>query len=368
MVPGIDFTNDPLLQGRLFSYLDTQLRRVGPNFAELPINRPINRVSNNQRDAFSRQTINKGRVAYFPNALAGGCPMHQPAAVDAFRSYAEKVDGAKIRARSNSFTDFFSQATLFWNSMSDWEKEHIVEAFSFELNNCETKAVRQAVMANILVNIDPNLAARVADKTGLDIDECKRVAPKPVVTEVADPSAMPSGKKSVKASPALSMDKTTKGIKGRKIGVLAGEGVDGGQLGTLKSGLQAEGAVVEVIAEHGGTITCSLGKSVPVDRPSPNAPSVIYDAVVVPGGASAGKLAKTGLALAFLAEAFKHGKPIAFVGDAATLIQAAHLPVAPGGAPDQGVSVGAASHTVHALVKGLEQHRFHNREIEAVAA
>ncbi len=368
VVPGIDFTNDPLLQGRLFSYLDTQLRRVGPNFAELPINRPINPVSNNQRDAFARQTINKGRVAYFPNALAKGCPMHQPEAVDAFRSYAEKIDGRKIRARSKSFTDFFSQATLFWNSMADWEKDHIVEGFSFELNNCETKAVRQAVMANILVNIHPDLASRVAEKTGLDIDECKRVAPKPPVTEVAEPATMPSGKKSVKSSPALSMDKPAKGIKGRKIAVLAGEGVDGAQLGTLKSGLEAQGAVVEVIAERGGTLTCSLGKTVKIDRPAPNAPSVIYDAVAVPGGASAARLAKNGLALAFLAEAFKHGKPIAFIGDAGALIGAAHLPVPKGGAPEQGVSSGDASKAVSALVGGLEKHRFNNRDIAAVAA
>ena len=122
VVPGIDFTNDPLLQGRLFSYIDTQLRRVGPNFAELPINRPLNPVHNNQRDAMGRTVINKGRVSYFPNRLGGGCPMHSPEAADAFVSYAEKVDGAKIRTRSESFSDHFSQATQFWNSMSDWEQ------------------------------------------------------------------------------------------------------------------------------------------------------------------------------------------------------------------------------------------------------
>ena len=122
VVPGIDFTNDPLLQGRLFSYIDTQLRRVGPNFAELPINRPLNPVYNNQRDAMARTVINKGRVSYFPNRLGGGCPMHSPEAADAFVSYAEKVDGAKIRIRSDSFSDHFSQATQFWNSMSDWEQ------------------------------------------------------------------------------------------------------------------------------------------------------------------------------------------------------------------------------------------------------
>ena len=369
VIPGIDFTNDPMLQGRLHSYLDTQLRRVGPNFAELPINRPLNTVSNNQRDGFARQTINKGRVAYFPNALAGGCPMHSPEAKDAFRSYAEKVDGTKIRARSKSFTDYFTQATLFYNSMADWEKQHIVDAFSFELNNCETKAVRQAVMANLLVNIHPDLASRVAENTGLDIEECKRVAPKPPETAIADPAQMPSGQRKVDSSPALSMAKPADAIKGRKIAILIGEGVDGEALGALKSAFEAQEAVVETIADKAGTITCSLGKRVPVTRPTPNAPSVIYDAVVVPGGASAAKLAKTGLALAFVAEAFKHGKPLAFVGDGARMIEAAHLPIDASGAPDQGVAVADDGETAaDALVAALKQHRFHNRDIDSVAA
>ena len=368
VVPGIDFTNDPLLQGRLHSYLDTQLRRVGPNFAELPINRPLNPVSNNQREGFARQTINKGRVAYFPNALGGGMPAQQPQAIDAYRSYAEKVDGHKIRARSTSFTDYFTQATLFWNSMADWEKDHIVAAFSFELNNCETKSVPEAVMGNILVNIHPDLAARIAEKTGLDIAACKASAPPVVFTALAPPAEKLTNTKSVTASPALSMDKPASGIKGRKIAVLAGKGVDGNQLGTLRRDLEAQGAVIEVIASHGGTITCSLGKTVKVDRPAPNAPSVIYDAVVVPGGASAAVLAKTGLALAFVAEAFKHGKPLAFIGDGAALIAAAHLPVAGTGAPDQGVTVGDASAAIQGLVASLKKHRFANRDIEAVAA
>jgi catalase len=368
VVPGIDFTNDPMLQGRLHSYLDTQLRRIGPNFAELPINRPLNPVSNNRRDGFAKNTINKGRVAYFPSALGGVHPMHQPQAVDAFRSYAEKVDGHKIRARSTSFTDYFTQATMFFNSLADWEKKHLIEAIAFELNQCETKAVPKAVMANLLVNIHPELAAGVAEQTGLDIEECKRVAPKPVVTEVAAPKEMPSGRLKVERSPALSMDKVTKGIKGRKIAVLAGEGVDGEQLGALRSALEAQGAVIEVIADRGGTITCSLGKSVKVDRPAVNAPSVIYDAVAVPGGKSAEKLAKTGLALAFVAEAFKHGKPLVFMGEGQALIAKAHLPVPAAGAPEQGVTAGTAPAAVAALVTGLEKHRYHNRDIEAVAA
>lgn len=294
--------------------------------------------------------------------------MHQPEAKDAFRSYAEKVDGHKIRARSESFTDYFSQATLFWNPMADWEKDHIAAAFSFELNNCETKSVPPAVMANLLVNIHPELAARVADKVGLDIEECKRVTPKSLATEIVGPATMPKGRLTVDASPALSMDKTASSIKGRKVAILAGEGADGAALGSLKSGLESEGALVEVVAERGGSFTCSLGKTVEVDRAAENGPSVIYDAVVVPGGASAGELAKTGLALAFVAEAFKHGKPILALGEGAKVIEAARLRgVGPKGAHKLGVFVGDAESGVSELSAALKQHRFHNRDIAAVA-
>ncbi|ODA66437.1 Catalase HPII [Methyloligella halotolerans] len=169
VVPGIDFTNDPLLQGRLFSYLDTQLKRIGPNFAELPINRPLNEVRNNERDAQMRIQINKGRVSYFPNSLDGGCPMHQPEAVQAFRSYAEKMEGEKVRERSDSFADYFSQARLFWNSMADWEKEHIVNAISFELNNCTSDMVRGRVLNELLVNIHEDLAEGVSEQIGIAV-------------------------------------------------------------------------------------------------------------------------------------------------------------------------------------------------------
>jgi hypothetical protein len=220
-VPGIDFTNDPLLQGRLFSYIDTQLRRVGPNFAELPINRPLDPVHNNQRDGMARTVINKGRVAYFPNRLGGGCPVHSPEAADAFVSYAEKVDGAKIRVRSDSFADHFSQATQFWNSMSDWEQQHIAEAFSFELNQVESEEVRHHVMNELLVNIADALAEAVSTQTGI------KVAPlgtpqKPTPSAPTPSGPLRPGAKDL-SSPALSQDKPSLTIKGRKIALLGGE-------------------------------------------------------------------------------------------------------------------------------------------------
>jgi catalase len=265
VVPGIDFTNDPLLQGRLFSYIDTQLRRVGPNFAELPINRPLDPVHNNQRDGMARTVINKGRVSYFPNRLGGGCPMQSPEAADAFVSYAEKVDGAKIRARSDSFSDHFSQATQFWNSMSDWEQQHIVEAFSFELNQVESEEVRHHVMNELLVNIADALAEAVSAQTGI------KVAPVGTPGKPTPSAPTPSGPLRPQAkglsSPALSQDKPGVTVKGRKIAILAGEGVDAKQLKAVTQALTTEGAVFELIAAHAGTIADSAGKPQKVTAP-----------------------------------------------------------------------------------------------------
>jgi catalase len=363
VVPGIDFTNDPLLQGRLFSYTDTQLRRVGPNFAELPINRPLAPVHNNQRDAMARTVINEGRVAYFPNRLGGGCPMHAPAAADAFVSHAEKIDGSKVRARSDTFSDHFSQATQFWNSMSQWERQHIAEAFSFELNQVENEAVRHHVMNELLVNIADALAEAVSAQTGIKIA--------PVGTpENPTPSApTPSGPLRPEAkdlsSPALSQDKPGDTIKGRKIAVLGGDGIDAEQLLVVKNALMAKEALIELIAPHAGTIRDSAGKTQKVNRATPNAPSVVYDAVIIPGGASAAALAGSGLAIHFVNEAYRHGKPIAAIGDGALLLDACSLENSP---TDQGVIVGDGASAVERLITALLQHRFPRRPIAGVPA
>jgi catalase len=167
IVPGIDFTNDPLLQGRLFSYTDTQLLRLGgPNFHEIPINRPVVPIHNNQRDGFSRQQINKGRTSYHPNSLRSGCPFQAKMMEGGFTSFTEKIDAQKIRDRSNSFRDHFSQARLFFNSQSEPEKNHMVDAFSFELGKCETLNIRER-MLGILAQVDTGLAAQVAYNLGL---------------------------------------------------------------------------------------------------------------------------------------------------------------------------------------------------------
>jgi catalase len=171
LVPGIDVTNDPLLQGRLFSYLDTQLNRFNSsNFAEIPINRPVCPVHNNQRDGFMRQTINKGRVSYWPNSLGNGCPMMAPENMGGYMHYMEKVDGHKVRARSESFNDHYSQATLFWNSMTEAEKKHIIEAAQFELGKVEVKAIRERMLGHFN-KIAPEFAQGVAEGIGVQVPE-----------------------------------------------------------------------------------------------------------------------------------------------------------------------------------------------------
>ena len=363
IVPGIDFTNDPLLQGRLFSYIDTQIRRVGPNFAELPINRPVNMVRNNQRDAVGRTVINKGQVAYFPNRLGGGCPMHSPEAADALVSYAEKVDGTKIRARSASFSDHFSQATQFWNSMADWEKAHIAAAFAFELNQVSNEDVRHHVMNEILVNIADALAEAVSVQTGI------KIAPVGTAENPTPSAPSPSGPLRAGAkellSPALSQDRLGDTIKGRKVALLGGDGIDGKQLTAAQNTLLAKGAIPELIADHAGTILDFDGKAHKVDRAAVNAPSVVYDAVIILGGQAASELAKSGIAIHFINESYRHGKPIAAIGEGVLLLRACSLPDAQ---VDDGVISGENDDVIGGLIEALLHHRFPRRVISGVPA
>jgi catalase len=355
VVPGIDFTNDPLLQGRLFSYIDTQLRRVGPNFHELPINRSLKPADNNQRDGFARMTINKGKVAYFPNSLAGGCPMHSPAAAAAFCSVAVKeAPGLKVRERSPTFSDHFSQATQFWNSMSDWEKDHIAAAFAFELNQVVNEAVRDRTMNEILVNIDATLANLVSEATGIPVNPAG-------TPEAPTPSApTPSGplhKDAAKLrSPALSQDKQPPPatLLGRKVAVLLGNGVNAREVGAILASLANAGLVAETIGPTAGAVEAS-GKPLKVNRAAPNAPSVVYDAVLVPSGAGPA-LAGWPLAQRFLHEAYRHGKPIAVTPDADGFLKAAGVP-----ADAEGLSIGQGSPLVTEFVKNIGQHRFPRR-------
>ena len=348
IVPGIDFSNDPLLQGRLFSYLDTQLKRVGPNFAQLPINRPTCPMHNNERDAESTQVIPKGKVAYFPNGLANGCPMHaEGTKTPALHSYAERIDGNKVRGRSPSFNDHFSQATMFFNSMAEWEQQHIIEALSFELNQCKIDDVKQRTLDNLLINISPKLAHAVAENIGLTVKAQPRVKYPPAE----------------KVSPALSMDHPLPTIKGRKVAILVGAGSDAAAVTAVQAALKAEGAMSEIVSKNAGTVKLSDGSSVKVDRPAPNAPSVIYDGVFIPGGDGAAMVAKVGLAVHFVSEAFAHGKPIAATGEGTKVLAKAHVET-----NGMGVVTGDAAAVAAGFVKAMYQHRFPMRDKEMVPA
>nr|WP_252396538.1 catalase [Streptantibioticus parmotrematis] len=347
VVPGIDFTNDPLLQGRNFSYLDTQLIRLGgPNFSQIPINRPLAEVHHNHRDGYGQQVIHPG-TNYFPNSLGGGCPAHAGAGGGAgvFRHYQERIDGEKIRVRSASFDDHYSQAALFWNSMADWERRHIVEAFRFELGKVESAAVQQRMVDN-LGNVDPELAAQVADGLGMTAPTQSR-------------------RGSEEVSPALSQENLrAPGICTRKVAVLVAEGTDAAQTDAMRERLADEGAVVEVLAEKGGIVGGADGTAIEVDRALRTAASVLYDAVAVPGGAEAVEtLEADPAAVRFVAEAYRHGKPLAMLGEASRLMHAAGLPVTvvDDPAPSQGLCVGAgevADRVTREFVSAIEQHRF----------
>ncbi len=372
IVPGIDFTNDPLMQGRLFSYTDTQLSRLGsPNFHEIPINRPVVDVFNNQRDGHMRQTINKGKVSYSPNSLGGGCPFQAGQMQGGFTSHAEKIDAHKIRERSKSFMDHFSQATLFFNSQAQYEKDHIVNALSFELGKVQTIAIRQR-MLRTLTYVDKGLAGKVAAALGLTITDNGEPLNQGVPADADMKRYQPVIKKSsIAASPALSMANTIKNtIQTRKIAILAAVGVDEKSLTIVKKALLAEKAVVEIIAPHQGKITSANNKAIPVDQSFLTAASVLYDAVYVPGGAkSVATLEAEPDALHFLNEAFKHCKAIAADEQAMPVLNATDfakkLPpnTNKAGGEKEGIIIGADVKKLSAeFIKAIAQHRFWERE------
>lgn len=314
VVPGIDFTNDPLLQGRLFSYLDTQLKRLGgPNFHEIPINRPIAPAHNNQRDGHMRQEINKGKTSYDPNSLRNGCPFQAKMTEGGFVSHTEKIEGQKIRTRSKSFTDFFSQAKLFYDSQTENEKKHIVDAFHFELGKVKTMAVRER-MVGMLTQIDKDLAEKVAKGLGVDFPrEPEKPINRGVPADAGDKYEPTWIEQRTKNSDALSMQKNlVEFLESRKIAFLCAEGADEKSVLAMKKTLEDQGAMVDLIGMHTGMIKLSNGEEVKANESFVTTDSVLYDAVYVPGGKeNYKKLKEVPDAIMFLNDAFKHCKPIA---------------------------------------------------------
>ncbi len=360
LVPGIDFTNDPLLQGRLFSYTDTQLSRLGsPNFHEIPINRPIVDVHNNQRDGHMRQTINQGQTSYEPNTLGGGCPFQAMMKKFGFTSFLERIDSKKIRNRSESFRDHFSQATMFFNSQSEAEKTHLINALRFELGKVQTPAIRER-MVGLLTQVDKDLANKVAEALGMVAK-----APQQPMNQSVPADEDPKQYQPVKAKPpvarseALSMKNTSKNsIATRKIAFLVADGVDSASLNNMKKALEGKGAVVKLIAPKLGTVATTAA-AMKVDESFLTATSVVYDAVFVPAGKkSVGALLKEAEAVHFISQAYKHCKVISAAGEGADLLRAAYIDT---GANDEGIVVGKAA-TEKAFARTIAQHRVWDRE------
>jgi catalase len=332
IVSGIDFTNDPLLQGRLFSYTDTQLSRLGgPNFHQIPINQSVSPVHNHQRDGHMQQRVDKGRVAYEPNSLGGGCPFQAGADLGGFISFAERIDSQKVRARSRSFFDHFSQAALFYNSQAPHEQQHIVNALRFELSKVETPAIRER-MVYMLSQVDRSLAEQVAEELGIAVP-AKIDGPlnksMPADANPKDFQPAPRAKTpgiSAALSIANSPNKPEPSIKTRKIAALVADGFDAAALNAIRKALTAGGAQLKIIAPRLGAVIAADGSEVMPEFTLRNAASVLFDAVYVTGGEAAAAVLKTHAdALHFIDEAFRHCKAIAATGSGRDVLGASYL-------------------------------------------
>jgi len=306
IVPGLDFSNDPLLQGRLFSYTDTQISRLGgPNFHEIPINRPTCPYHNFQRQGMHRQDIDTNPANYEPNSINDNWPRETPPAAKGggFESYQERVEGHKVRERSPSFGEYYSQPRLFWNSQTEVEQQHIIGAYSFELSKVGRAYIRERVV-DLLARIDTKLAQGVADNLGLALtDEQRNIQPPAAVNGLTkDDSlslyAIPDGE-----------------IKGRQVALLLSDGVKAADVLAILQALKAEGVHTKLLAPHMGQVRADDGSVLPIDATFAGLPSLTFDAVMVPNG-NIDALLLSGDARYFLLEAYKHLKVIGLVGDA----------------------------------------------------
>ena len=366
VVPGIDFSNDPLLAGRIHSYVDTQISRLGgPNFHEIPINAPIAQVHNNQRDGLHRQTINRGRVAYEPNSLAGGCPF-QAGAVQGFVSVADRLTSneaqGKVRAKPEKFADHFTQATLFYESQTPVEQAHIAAAFRFELSKVTVPAIRERTVS-MLRNASEALAKRVAADLGM-----------PIL-----PDAMPRALESLAApevteSPALSLlfRPGETGIRARKVAMLLADGVNGDALMAVHAALGAAGAVPKLIAPRIGLVKTAEGNSLMADASLETEPGFLFDALVLPDGQEAvAALSRDAKTMEFIRDQYRHCKSILVMGASTALMSKAGIPdMLPDGQADSGVVVSSSdkgvnpASAVEAFIQAIAKHRHFERETD----
>ncbi len=350
VVPGIDFTNDPLLAGRIHSYVDTQISRLGgPNFHELPINAPLAPVHNNQRDGMHRQTINRGRVNYEPNSLGGGCPF-QTGKMDGFVPFPEPVQQDEVRGKPEKFAEHYNQATLFFESQSEPEKRHIINAFVFELSKVTVPEIRHRMVAG-LRNVSEPLAQAVADGLGFE------ALPEPL------PRAQPNPPKpEVTVSPALSLlaRPGELGVRTRRVAILVAPGVVAGEVKALADSLIAEGVVVRLVGPRIGRFTTD-GGAIDADASVENQPSPTFDGVIVPDGeAAADAMAMDGRVLEFLRDAYRHCKTLMAVGAGLGVLEAAGIEEDD---EDSGLIIaGNRAEGAPAFVDALTMHRHFARE------
>ena len=305
IVPGIDFSNDPLLQGRLFSYTDTQISRLGgPNFHEIPINKPTCPYHNFQRDGMHRMDIDTNPANYEPNSINDNWPRETPPAPKrgGFESYAERVDGEKIRQRSPSFAEYYAHPLLFWRSQTPVEQQHIIDAFSFELSKVVRVWIRERVVDQ-LAHIDIPLAQAVGKNSGIALsDEQCKITPPPDVN-------------GVKKDPSLSLYAIPGGeIKGRVVAVLLNERPAAQDVLTLLQSLKAKGVHARLLYSRMGEVIADDGTRLPISGTFSGSPSLTVDAVIVPGG-DMSLLSNSGELHYYLLEAYKHLKPIVLAGD-----------------------------------------------------
>jgi catalase len=361
IVPGLDFSNDPLLAGRIHSYVDTQISRLGgPNFHEIPVNAPIAQVHNNQRDGMHRQAIARGRVAYEPNSLAGGCPF-QAGAAQGFVSVPARIqaqdDQGKVRAKPEKFADHYTQARLFFESQSPVEQDHIANAFRFELSKVTVPAIRARTVA-MLRNASEELARKVAMGLGLD------PLPEPL------PLALPKpAKAEVTKSPALSLlarpgDGT---LRGRKVALLVAPGVHGASLSAVQAALVEQGAVAHLVGTRIGRMPTADGDVLDADASLENEPGFLFDALVLPDGdEGVAALAQDGHTMEFIKDQFRHCKTILSLGASHLLLAKAGLPAshAQGGTGLVFADASSAGTAVAEFIAGVARHRHFGREMD----
>lgn len=350
VVPGIDFSNDPLLAGRIHSYLDTQISRLGGvNFHELPINAPKVPVSNNQRDGMHRQAVPTGQVAYEPNSLGGGCPFQ--AGAEGFNSFPQPLLGDKVRGKPEKFADHYTQATLFWNSQTPLEQAHLAGGFRFELSKVTVPAIRERMVAS-LVNVSAELASVVARGLGIDVPApLPRALPKPQAPEVSRSEPL-----SLTALPGDG------GIRTRKVAILAADGVHGASLAEVIQALQDADAVPCVIAKKLGAVETSDGVPLEATATFENAAPVLFDGLVLPDGeAGVAQLSPLRAVQEFVISHHAHGKSILILGVSDVLIDQAGIDLLlPTDEPDPGMTQADSDEMAGGIgdfIHALSQHR-----------